>query len=109
MRKTMAGVWTAASATAASQFTFAANGRYAGAAASQQYSNISNTEVLTTTQGFFGDGAYTLRGNAITLIPDSQKNNPEPGFIRVEEESNDGGRTWSVPSRRGEPGASDEF
>jgi hypothetical protein len=94
MRNKIAGVWTIATATAASRFTFAANGRYAGAAASQQYSNISNTELLTTTQAFFGDGAYTLRGNAITLIPDNQKNNPQPGFIRVEEESKDGGKAW---------------
>jgi hypothetical protein len=94
MRKRIEGVWTIATATAASRFTFAANGRYASGAASQQYSSISNMEVLTTTQGFFGDGAYTLRGNAITLTPDSQKNNPQQGFIRVEEESKDGGKTW---------------
>jgi hypothetical protein len=94
MRKKIAATWTAATATAATQFTFGANGRYASAAARQQYSAISNSEVLATTTGFFGDGAYSLKGNAITLTPDNRKNQPEHGFIRVEEESQDEGRTW---------------
>lgn len=94
MHKKMAGVWTAASATAGAQFSFAANGRYADAAARQQYTATS-TELLTTTQAYFGDGAYTLKGNSITLTQDSRKNQPEHGFIRVEEESKDGGATWN--------------
>ena len=93
MRKKIAGVWTAATGTSADQFTFAANGRYGGAAAAQQYNRISGTEVLTT-QAFFGNGAYTLKGNAITLTPDDRRNHPETGFIRVEEESKDDGRSW---------------
>ncbi len=95
MRKKMAGVWTVATATAADQITFAGNGRYANAAASQQYSRISSSEALATTQAFFGNGAYTLRGNAITLTQDNQKNRPEAGFVRVEEESKDEGRSWA--------------
>jgi hypothetical protein len=94
MRKKIAGVWTMATANTGGQFTFAANGRYGDVAARQQYNRISNSEVLATTQGFFGDGAYTLKGNAITLTPDDRKNHPEPGFIRVEEESKDEGRSW---------------
>ena len=94
MRKKIAGVWTAATATAADQFTFAANGRYGGAAAAQQYNRISSTEVLRTTQAYSGNGAYTLKGNNITLTPDGQKNHPETGFVRVEEESKDDGRSW---------------
>jgi hypothetical protein len=93
MRKKIAGVWTAATATAADQFTFAANGRYGGAAAASQYNRINSSEVVQTTQAYFGDGAYTLNGNAITLKPDGRS--PETGFIRVEEESKDEGRTWS--------------
>ncbi len=93
MRKRIAGVWTTATATAADRFVFAANGRYAGAAAAQQYARISSTELLTTTQAYFGNGAYTLRGNAITLTGDDGRP-PESGFIRVEEESKDDGRTW---------------
>lgn len=94
MRKKVAGVWTIATATAADQFVFAANGRYAGAAAAQQYTRISSTELLTTTQAYFGNGAYSLRGNTITLTPDDQKSRTESGLIRIEEESTDGGRTW---------------
>ncbi|HKF22101.1 MAG TPA: hypothetical protein VKE93_11065 [Candidatus Angelobacter sp.] len=92
MRKRIAGVWTAATATAADQFTFAANGRYGGAAAAQQYNRVNNSQVLETTQAYFGNGAYTLRGNTITLTPDHQR--PETAFFRVEEESQDEGRTW---------------
>jgi hypothetical protein len=93
MRKRIAGVWTTATATVADQFVFAANRRYASAAA-QQYAGISNTELLTTTQAYSGNGAYTLRGNTITLTADDRKDQPESGLIRVEEESKDDGRTW---------------
>jgi len=91
LRKKIAGVWTAATATASSQFVFNADGRYGGAAAAQQYGRTQTTQV------YFGDGAYALRGNTITMTPDSQKNRPESGFIRLEEESTDDGRSW-VPS-----------
>ena len=94
MHKKIAGVWTAATGTSADQFTFAANGRYGGAAAAQQYNRINSTEVLQTTQAYFGNGAYSLRGNVITLTPDDGRNRPEAGFIRVEEESKDDGRSW---------------
>jgi len=92
--KKVVGVWTAATATAADQFAFAANGRYGGAAAAQQYNRISSAEVLRTTQAFFGNGAYTIRENTITLTPDDRRNQPETGFLRVEEESKDEGRSW---------------
>jgi hypothetical protein len=95
MRKQLAGTWTAATATAADRFVFAGNGRYATAAAAQQYYRTSSTELLTTTQAYFGNGAYSLQGNAITLTQDDRKNQPENGFIRVEEESKDDGRTWA--------------
>lgn len=94
MRNKIAGVWTVATATAADQFTFAANGRYAGAAAAQQYSRLSSTELLTTTQAYFGNGTYTLKGNTITLTPDKGNGPPETALFRVEEESKDDGRTW---------------
>ena len=94
MRKRIAGVWTAATATAADQFVFAAERpvrrRRRGAAVQQ---NLQHG-VLTTTQAYFGNGAYTLRGNAITLTGDDRKDRPESGFFRVEEESKDDGRTW---------------
>ena len=92
LRNKIIGVWTAATATAGDQFTFAPNGRYGGAAAAQQYERISSTEILRTTQGYTGAGAYSLRGNTITLAPDGGR--PEAGLIRVEEESKNEGRTW---------------
>jgi hypothetical protein len=95
VRQKLVGVWTTATAYASDQFTFAANGRYGGAAAAQQYNRVSNTQVLQTTQAYFGNGAYTLRENTITLTPDDQKNNPETGYFRLEEESKDEGRTWA--------------
>jgi len=94
MRRKIVGVWTTATASSADQFIFAGNGRYAGAAVARQYHGISDSEVLQTTQAFFGNGAYTLRDNAITLTPDDQSIHPETGFIRVEEESKDDGRSW---------------
>jgi hypothetical protein len=94
LRKKIAGVWTVATASAADQFAFAPNGRYAGAAAAQQYSRISSSEVLQTTQAFFGNGAYALKGNTITLTPDDRNSRTETGFFRVEEESKDDGRSW---------------
>ena len=96
LRKNIPGTWIAATARAASEFVFAANGRYGDAAASQQSNRINSTEALQTTQAYFGKGAFTLRGNTITLTPDNQRERPETGFIRVEEESADDGR----PGRR---------
>jgi hypothetical protein len=92
MRKLLAGEWIAATATAGDMITFAGNGRFANAAAAQQY-HLTANELITTTQAYFGNGNYTLRGNAITLIQDD--NRTDHGFFRVEQESKDEGRTWA--------------
>jgi hypothetical protein len=92
MRRRIAGVWIGGGATAADRMVFSGNGRYGGASASQQYNVLNSREILTTTTAFFGDGAYSLRGNSITLSPNGRA--PESGFIRLEEESKDEGRTW---------------
>jgi hypothetical protein len=92
--KRMAGVWMTATATAGDRFAFASNGRFAGASASQKYFVTSSNELLTVTDAYFGDGAYSIKGNQITLIHDNNKSNPEKGFIRLEQESKDGGITW---------------
>jgi hypothetical protein len=92
MRKLLAGEWIAATATAGDKITFAANGRFANAAAAQQY-HLGTNELITTTQAYFGNGNYTLRGNAITLTQDD--NRTDRGFFRVEQESKDEGRTWA--------------
>jgi len=92
--KRMAGVWMSASATAGDRIVFAPNGRYAGASAAQRYYATSNNELLTVTDAYFGDGGYSLNGNQITLTHDNDKNKIDKGFIRIEQESMDGGRTW---------------
>ena len=92
MRKLLAGEWIAATATAGDKITFAGNGRFANAAAAQQY-HLTANELITTTQAYFGNGNYTLRGNAITLTQDD--NRVDRGFFRVEQESKDDGRTWA--------------
>jgi hypothetical protein len=92
MRKLLAGEWIAATATAGDKITFAGNGRYANAAAAQQY-HLTLNELITTTQAYFGNGNYTLRGNSITLTQDD--NRVDHGSFRVEQESKDEGRTWA--------------
>jgi len=92
MRRLLAGEWIAATATAGDKITFAGNGRFANAAAAQQY-HLTTNELITTTQAYFGNGSYTLRGNSITLTQDD--NRTDRGFFRVEQESKDGGRTWA--------------
>jgi hypothetical protein len=95
LRKKIAGTWVAASATAATMFTFAPNGRFDNASGAQQYHALSNSEVATTTQAYFGNGAYTIKGYEITMTEDKKKDQPEKGKIRLEEESHDEGRTWA--------------
>jgi len=92
LRKLLAGEWIIATATAGDDITFAGNGRFANAAAAQQYHYTTN-ELITTTQAYFGNGTYTLHGNAITLKQDSGKT--DQGFFRIEQESKDEGRTWA--------------
>jgi hypothetical protein len=92
MRKILAGEWIAATATAGDMITFAGNGRFANAAAAQQY-HLTANELITTTQAYFGNGSYTLRGNAITLAQDDKRTTN--GFFRLEQESKDEGRTWA--------------
>jgi hypothetical protein len=74
------------------RFVFAPNGDLSASA--QRYYATSSNELLTVTEAYFGDGAYSIHGNQITLIKDSDKSKPEPGLFRVEQESKDGGRTW---------------
>jgi hypothetical protein len=93
--KQITGDWISATANAGSTFTFAPNGRYGDAAASQYYNRVSGTEVQQTTTAYFGNGTYTINGNQITLTSDSKKNYPEKGYIRVEQESIDDGRNWT--------------
>ena len=80
MRKRLAGVWTSATGVAADQITIAGNGRFANAAARQQYDLISSNEALVTTTAAFGNGTYKLQGNAITMIQDDRQNQTRNGL-----------------------------
>ncbi len=94
LAKALVGTWTTASATAADQFAFAANGRYGGASAVANYNRISSGEVVQTTQAFAGDGAYTLEGNKMVLTPDNHARSPENALFRVEDENTGGDARW---------------
>jgi len=50
---------------------------------------------VTSTQAFFGNGSFTVQENSITLTPDAGNGPRVDGRLRLEEESKDGGRTWS--------------
>jgi hypothetical protein len=92
--KKLPAVWMAITGSAGDRFSFAANGRYAGASAAQRYYLLSSRELLTVTDAYFGEGAYTVQGNKIIFTKDNGGNTPETAMIRIEQESKDGGRTW---------------
>jgi len=95
MASKLEGTWTTASGGVSGQYQFAANGRYATAAAVQRYSAVSSSQVVASTQAFFGNGSFTVQENGITLTPDDGKGPRETGWLRLEEESRNGGRTWT--------------
>ncbi len=51
---------------------------------------ISATELLQTTNAYFGDGSYRIEGNRITLAMDRDRGASQRGFIRLEQDSQDG-------------------
>jgi hypothetical protein len=91
MKPRLAGSWTATGSRVLIRYTLAANGRYASGSAIGYSQRVSPTEVLYTTTGFRGDGAWTVKGQSLTLTPDSGP--PEPGVFRLEQDSKDG-RSW---------------
>jgi hypothetical protein len=92
--KRLAGTWTTATASVADRYTFAANGRFASAAAAMTITRISPTELLQTTNAYFGDGSYRISGNTITLTTDRDRGHPQRGFFRLEASSQDG-NVWT--------------
>ena len=88
----LVGVWesygSSIGGAASLRYAFSPSGRYAESGAMRRYAG--NDRVWTATT--FGDGAYALRGNEITLIPDQGPR--EVGTIRLEQVSEDGGTTW---------------
>jgi hypothetical protein len=93
VRRLLAGTWTTATATVADRYTFAANGRFASAAAATRVARISPTELLRTTNAHFGDGSYRITDNRIALVMDRDRSHPQQGFFRLEQDSQDG-NSW---------------
>lgn len=93
LQQRLAGSWMTATSSVGLHYTFLANGRYASTGAAQQRTRISNTEVLQTTQAYFGDGAYTFDGNSIVLTGDDHRR--RTFLFRLEQQSSDSGRTWT--------------
>jgi len=74
------------------QYAFTPAGRYAFIGVGQRYMALSRFEAAVWTSTTFGDGAYSVRGNELTLTPD--RGQPETYVIRLEQESKDG-RNWT--------------
>jgi hypothetical protein len=75
------------------QYAFTPAGRYAFFGVGQRYMALSRFEAVVWTSTTFGDGSYSVRGNELTLRPD--RGDPDVYFIRLEQVSEDGGRTWT--------------
>jgi hypothetical protein len=89
-RAGIVGTWTAiASSSAGGEYTFTAQGRYLSAAAFVQRNQAGANRVLETTSAYFGDGRFSLQGNALVLTPDKGRGNPMSAAIRIEQESKD--------------------
>jgi hypothetical protein len=90
------GVWESFGSSigggAVVRYVFTAAGRYAEAGTMQRYMALSRYETAIWTSRTFGDGSYTIRGNELVLTPDSGQ--PEVSRVRLEQSSQDGGRTW---------------
>lgn len=86
------GVWTSVGTStggaASTRFVFTPAGRYSEHGLVQRYAGDSPTFTATVTE----EGSYRLSGNRMTLVPD--KGAPQTASIRLEEVSEDGGRTW---------------
>ena len=94
MMRRIAGIWMSATATAGDRIVLAPNGRYADAAASQQY-RVTPTSVITITDAYFGNGTYVVKGYQIIFTRDDDKSKRSIGWYRIEEESRDNGNTWN--------------
>src|SRR5437762_5895445 len=97
LAKGLAGFWesigTSVGGGAVNQYVFTPVGRYAWSGVGQRYMGLSRFETATWTSMAFGDGSYTLHGNTLTLKSDGGES--EVWLIRLEQFSEDGGKSWS--------------
>lgn len=78
---------------AALQYAFTPANRYAFFGVGQRYMALSRFEAAVWTSTTFGDGAYAIRGNELTLRSDQGE--ADVFFVRLEQVSEDLGRTWT--------------
>jgi hypothetical protein len=97
LAQSIQGSWesfgTSTGGGASLQYAFTPAGRYAFFGVGQRYMALSRFEAAVWTSTTFGDGSYAIRGNELTLRPD--RGDPDVFFIRLEQVSEDGGRTWT--------------
>jgi hypothetical protein len=97
LAKGLAGFWesigTSVGGGAVNQYVFTPVGRYAWSGVGQRYMGLSRFETAIWTNMAFGDGSYTLRGNTLTLK--SNGGESEVWLIRLEQFSEDAGKSWS--------------
>ena len=86
-------IGTSSGGGAVLQYAFSPAGRYAFMGVGQRYMALSRFESAVWTSSTFGDGSYALRGNELTLRPD--RGDPDRWLFRLEQVSEDGGRTWT--------------
>lgn len=90
------GIWQSISTSvgggAVHRYVFTPAGRYAEMGVMQRYMNLSRYEYAIWTSKTFGDGSYRISGNQITFRPD--RGQPQTGFLRLEQVSEDGGKSW---------------
>ena len=87
-------IGTSTGGGAALQYAFTPRGRYAFFGVGQRYMVLSHFDAVVWTSPTFGDGSYVIRGNELTLRPD-RGGAPDPFLFRLEQVSEDGGRTWT--------------
>ncbi len=83
LAKQIIGKWRVFGGGSYSAYIFAANDRYEDQAAVRTYRDISPTEILEKTTGFFGSGKYTINGNELTLLPDDKRKKPQRIIFRL--------------------------
>jgi hypothetical protein len=77
------GTWRIGGGNTLLENTYQADGRYKHASAYQTAREISNTRVLETTHGVFGDGKWVVRGDRLTEVPDKEGSKASTAWLRI--------------------------
>jgi hypothetical protein len=82
----LVGTWGAGGTNSMLEETFGKEGAYSSMAGHQTYHDISSTQVLERTRGWFGEGRYVVQGNRLTVWSNGGK--PATHYFRLAEQSN---------------------